>query len=113
MNPTELPLSRHGAVQIAARVLCIVFVFYALLNLLALPSYIVGIFHYKAHTDTDGYTYWRYWTSRYMEYTLSALLKGTVELWVAGVFYRVGPRVTRFFLGEDVEPKALPTTEEN
>jgi hypothetical protein len=102
MTPQSSLASRQ-ATLLAGRVLCVFFLFYAILNLTELPSYMMGVLHYHAQGDglSTG-TYYSYWTSKYIGWIGGSLLKATVEIWIAGIFYRCGPRVSRFFLGDQV-----------
>ena len=97
----ESPLTSQRAVIIASRVVCILFLAYAALTLAELPGLVIGLAHYRVSTDAAGTAYYSYWTRRYALWITSALVRGAVELWLAGVFYRTGPRISRFLLGGD------------
>ncbi len=109
MSPAEQPLTRRQGVLIASRVVCILCLFYSVSNLLALPDYLAGLMHYRAGSrgPTSG-TYYTYWTSKYVGYVGGSLLRAVTELWLAGVFYRCGPRMSRFFLRPEEETPVSP-----
>jgi len=98
----EPSLTPQRAVMIACRTLCVLFLVYAIVNFADIPSLLIGLMHYRSHGEGTGSNgYYAYWTRRYALWITSALVRGAVEFWLAGVFYRAGPRVSRFLLGDD------------
>jgi hypothetical protein len=99
------PLTARQGVTIVARFVCLLLVWYAVLNLIEIPSYLAGVLHY--HTPSEGPAignYYAYWTAKYIGFVGGALFRAAVELYLARVFYRCGPRVTKFLLGDDLTP---------
>jgi hypothetical protein len=105
MTAENSPLTARQGVTIAARLVCLIFVFYALTNLIAIPSYLAGVLHYEGHGDGPAIAnYYTYWTAKYIGYVGGALLRCAIELYIAKVFYSCGPRVAKFFLGDNLAP---------
>ena len=99
----ESSLTSRRAVTIACRTLCVFFLVYAVVNFAEIPSLLIGLMHYRSHGEGTGSSdYYAYWTRRYALWITAALVRALVEFWLAGVFYRGGPRVSRYLLGDDV-----------
>jgi hypothetical protein len=91
------------AVTMAARVLSVFFLFWAIFNLTELPTYIVAFVHYgRESVPSAAESVYHYWISRYAGYIAVALIRSAVELWLARWFYRCRPAVERLLLGEEI-----------
>jgi hypothetical protein len=113
MNPIALTLSPIRAVKLLCKAFCVFFLFYAVANFIEIPSLVIGLMHYRAPAagESVSASYYMYWTRRYALWITAALVRGGVELWLARVFYRVGPRMRRFFLGDEDADGILTASE--
>ena len=59
--------------------------------------------HYRQEVGSSASdSLYDYWRSRYVLYLCAAVLRAVAEFWVAGVFYRCGPKVAAFLLPTDL-----------
>jgi hypothetical protein len=104
MIPLDRPLTRQQGVVLAGRVLCVFFLFWSVCNLSYLPGDVIGLLHYVHQGEGAlGVRYYGYWTNRYVGFISGAVLRAALELWVAGLFYRCGPKIGGFLLPLDTE----------
>jgi len=109
MTPENSPLTARQGVTLLARLVCLIFVFYAVLNLSEIPSYLMSVMHYQGHGDGPAIgNYYSYWTAKYVGWVGGALFRSAVELYIARVFYNCGPRVTKFLFGDELASSDLP-----
>ena len=88
--------------------ICIFFLAYSILTFTEIPGLVIGLIHYRVPDQTiASASYYAYWTRRYALWITSALVRGGVELVLAGIFYRIGPRVERFLLGDGSEGEPI------
>jgi hypothetical protein len=101
-------VSSRQAVIVASRVLCVYFLYNAMANLTYFPSRFLSVHHHgSAILGYDKFLF-RY----YLLETEGATLRLVVELLLAVVFYRCGPRICRFLSGEAAasdSPEVIPT----
>lgn len=95
-------MSSRQAVVLASRVLCVFMLFCAVSNFIDLPADILALHqHWSVLATRSEIPYDRY-LSRYYSLRVDALiLKSTLELFFAGIFYRCGPRVGNFLMGKE------------
>ena len=109
MIPLDRPLTQRQGVVLGGRVLCVFFVFWSLVNLSYLPGDVSGLWHYLHHGDgVAAESYNSFMKAHYVGYISGAVLRATVELWVAGVFYRCGPKIAGFLLPSSGDAEAVP-----
>jgi hypothetical protein len=88
-------MSSRQAVVLASRVVCVILIFWVVVNLVDLPTDIFALHRYwKALGAGSDERY----AVRYYSLLIDAtVLRTALELFFAGVFYRCGPRISRFF----------------
>ncbi len=97
MNSTELPLTVRQGTVIASRALCLWFLIEALANATYFPGYIIGAVHASKSASVLA-TRDNYFFGYYLRYFAAGILRIAVELYLAGMLYRCGPKVSRFLL---------------
>jgi hypothetical protein len=96
--------------MIAARTLSVFFLFWSIFNLTEIPQYVVAFLYYRTTVGTTATeSFYAFWSKREVGYIASALLRSVVEFWLAGVFYRCGPKIANFLIGDEV----VATTDES
>ena len=93
-------MSSRQAVMVASRVLCVYFLYNALANLSYFPGHLFNLLHH--FHDPYGSAilgYDKFWIRYYSLETEAATLRLACELFLAGVFYRCGDRVSTFLTG--------------
>src|ERR1700722_19828403 len=112
MISSTSPITVRQTVTLAGRILCVFFLFHAVVNFAGIPSSISGmrtaleVVHSLQRIDTTSADY-RFLSRSFGQYIISiciSLFWGMLELWIARVFYRCGPRVTKFLLGDELAP---------
>ena len=100
MNPTDRPLTLRQGVLIASRALCVLCLLNALVNASYFPSYLASLWHYWHEISPSG-AHDSYVMGVYVRQIEMGVIRLALELSFAGVFYRCGPGVIRFLLGEE------------
>jgi hypothetical protein len=102
-------MSSRQAVVLASRVVCVFLIFWVVVNVVDLPYDLLGLHRYwnwnalAAGSDLGLYRY------EFLSYSLrvdAAILRIALELFFAGVFYRCGPLISRFFTVGAMSPEA-------
>lgn len=88
-------MSSRQAVVLVSRVVCLLLIFWVVINIVDLPTDILALHRYwKAlGAGSDDRYIVRYYSLRID----ATVLRTALELFFAGVFYRCGPRLSRFF----------------
>lgn len=99
MNSTEAPLTVRQGVVVVSRALCLYCLLEAFFNLSYFPGYIGGLLHAWREISTLGLRD-NYISSVYVRDLAVGILRLAIELFLASWFYRHGPAVAKFLLGD-------------
>jgi len=93
-------MSSRQAVMVASRILCVYFLYNAAANLSYLPAHLFNLHHHWHDPNGSALLgYDKFWFRYYSLETEAAILRLVCELFLAGVFYRCGNRVSTFLTG--------------
>lgn len=101
MNSTEVPLTVRQGVVIASRALCFYCLLEAMFNLSYFPGYIGGLQHAWTEVSNLGLgARDNYILGVYVRDLAVGTIRLVIELFLAWWFYRHGPAVAKFLLGD-------------
>lgn len=105
MQDAKAPVTQLQLICIASRLFAAYLLFWVVVDIIALPREVLSLTHELHNAAIAGSAWSAFAASHYVRYYILELLSNLlcIALWLmaAGWFYRCGPRIQRFFSGED------------